>query len=54
MSVHLTDEQDEIGIITYRVILDHMDHGVLIYEGQNPVRAEEIRFAISYELERRE
>lgn len=48
--VALLDEQDGLGITTYEVVLSHMDHGVVIYRGEDRGRANELAFVISHEL----
>ena len=50
--VQMLDEQDETGVTTYSVVIDHMEHGVLLHSGQDRERAEEIRFVVQHELDR--
>jgi hypothetical protein len=50
--IYLISQQDEIGVTTYQVFIEHLDHSVLIHEGQDRERAEEIQYVISYELRR--
>ena len=49
--VRITDEQDETGKTTYSVVIDHMDHGVVIEAGDH-TRASEIESVLLHELSR--